>query len=389
MKTLTPAFALMQGAIWAIYGSIYSYSSVYLLSCNLSNTAIGLCLGATIGVCFFLQILAGEVLNRSGRTALMRFLAGCSILLLALCLLLLFLRPGLWAVSPFLAVCLLIQLLPALINSAGVYELQLGAGLNVGVGRGTGSLGCAVCSVVVGRLLVGTDTRPMFVAGLALSAALAVGCLWFHARAAGCPEQQAAAPSGGLNLRFLRLYPTFALVLCGMVLIMLGHTFVSNFLYQITAAKGGNEWDTGIAGAIAAVAELPALFAFGYLSRRASCALWLKLSGLLLVFKLLTAFLAEGVPALWASELLQVGYGLFTVSGIYYASRTIPHRDSISAQAYLGAASTLGVFLSLLLGGGVIDQLGVPMLLLLGTLSAALGTAVVCLATGRRPDGPA
>ena len=389
MKTLTPAFALMQGAIWAIYGSIYSYSSVYLLSCSLSNTAIGLCLGATIGVCFFLQILAGEVLNRSGRTALMSFLAGCSILLLALCLLLLFLRPGLWAVCPFLAACLLIQLLPALINSAGVYELQLGAGLNVGVGRGTGSLGCAVCSVVVGRLLVGTDTRPMFVAGLALSAALAVGCQWFHARAAGCPEQQASAPSGGLNLRFLRLYPTFALVLCGMVLIMLGHTFVSNFLYQITAAKGGNEWDTGIAGAIAAVAELPALFAFGYLSRRASCALWLKLSGLLLVFKLLTAFLAEGVPALWASELLQVGYGLFTVSGIYYASRTIPHRDSISAQAYLGAASTLGVFLSLLLGGGVIDQLGVPMLLLLGTLSAALGTAVVCLATGRRPDGPA
>lgn len=184
------------------------------------------------------------------------------------------------------------------------------------------------------------------------------------------------------------LTPAFALMLSGVVLIMLGHTFVSNFLYQITAAKGGNELDTGIAGAIAAVAELPVLFAFGYLSRRVSCALWLKLSGLLLVLKLLAALLAAAVPALWASELLQIGYGLFTVSGIYYAGLTIPHRDSISAQAYLGAASTLGVFLSLLLGGGIIDQLGVSTLLLLGTLSAALGTGVLCLAMGKPRNCP-
>lgn len=77
MKPLTPAFALMQGAIWAVYGSIYSYSSVYLLSCRLSNTAIGLCLGATIGICFLLQILAGERLNRGGRAALFHFLSSC------------------------------------------------------------------------------------------------------------------------------------------------------------------------------------------------------------------------------------------------------------------------------------------------------------------------
>lgn len=384
MKTLTPAFALMQGAVWAACGSIYGYSSVYLLSCGLSNTAIGLLLGGTIGLCFLCQMLAGEALNRRGRRALRTFLTGCALCMAGLCLLLFFLPPGGASVPLFLAVCLLIQLLPAIINSAGMYEVQLEAALNIGVGRGAGSLGYAVCTVAVGRLLE-TDLKGMFAAGILLSAALAAGSLWFYRRAALRPEDTPApAPKGGADPRFLQSYPRYAFFLTGVVLVMLGHTFVSNYLYQIVDFKGGDELDTGIAGAVAAVSELPALFAFSWLIRRRWCGLWLKLSGGVLLVKLLATLWAPSVPGVWASELLQAGYGLLTISGIYYAGQAVPHRDAIGAQAYLGAASTLGMFFSLLLGGAVIDRLGVPSLLLAGALSAGAGLLILCR-TVRRP----
>lgn len=384
MKTLTPAFALMQGAVWAACGSIYGYSSVYLLSCGLSNTAIGLLLGGTIGLCFLCQMLAGEALNRRGRRALRTFLTGCALCMAGLCLLLFFLPPGGASVPLFLAVCLLIQLLPAIINSAGMYEVQLEAALNIGVGRGAGSLGYAVCTVAVGRLLE-TGLKGMFAAGILLSAALAAGSLWFYRRAALRPEDTPApAPKGGADPRFLQSYPRYAFFLTGVVLVMLGHTFVSNYLYQIVDFKGGDELDTGIAGAVAAVSELPALFAFSWLIRRRWCGLWLKLSGGVLLVKLLATLWAPSVPGVWASELLQAGYGLLTISGIYYAGQAVPHRDAIGAQAYLGAASTLGMFFSLLLGGAVIDRLGVPSLLLAGALSAGAGLLILCR-TVRRP----
>ena len=51
----------------------------------------------------------------------------------------------------------------------------------------------------------------------------------------------------------------------------------------------------------------------------------------------------------------------------------------ISGQAYLHAASTLGVLLSLLTGGAILDHLGVQSLLLTGVAALAAGTIITFL----------
>lgn len=389
MSNVTGAYSLMQAAEWGVDGCLYCYSSFFLLSCGLTNTNIGICMGvASIGS-FFAQILFGEALNRQGRSGLRRFLlAAAGILLLGNVVLLLPIG-RLLAVILFLAGCMLLTMFPAFLDAASMYELQRGVPVDFGIGRGTGSLGYAVCSALVGRLLLRFGTSSIFCTGAVLSAVLIGGILWFFAAAdqqigndyfLEVPTQEKKeSRSNGLNFTFLTAYPRYTVLLTGCVLLMMGHTYTSNFLYQIISHKGGDEGGMGLAAAIAACAEVPVLFLFGRISHRLRCDQWLKLSALLLILKMALGYWAAGTSSFLFSELFQSGYALYVVSSVYYTGAVIPHGDVINGQAYLHAASTLGVLLSLLTGGAILDYFGVQSLLFTGVIALVIGTVITFL----------
>lgn len=389
MSNVTGAYSLMQAAEWGVDGCLYCYSSFFLLSCGLTNTNIGICMGvASIGS-FFAQILFGEALNRQGRSGLRRFLlAAAGILLLGNVVLLLPIG-RLLAVTLFLAGCMLLTMFPAFLDAASMYELQRGVPVDFGIGRGTGSLGYAVCSALVGRLLLRFGTSSIFCTGAVLSTVLIGGILWFFAAADQrigddyflevLTQEKKESRSNGLNVTFLTAYPRYTVLLTGCVLLMMGHTYTSNFLYQIISHKGGDEGGMGLAAAIAACAEVPVLFLFGRISHRLRCDQWLKLSALLLILKMALGYWAAGTSSFLFSELFQSGYALYVVSSVYYTGAVIPHGDVINGQAYLHAASTLGVLLSLLTGGAILDYFGVQSLLFTGVIALVIGTVITFL----------
>lgn len=389
MSNVTGAYSLMQAAEWGVDGCLYCYSSFFLLSCGLTNTNIGICMGvASIGS-FFAQILFGEALNRQGRSGLRRFLlAAAGILLLGNVVLLLPIG-RLLAVTLFLAGCMLLTMFPAFLDAASMYELQRGVPVDFGIGRGTGSLGYAVCSALVGRLLLRFGTSSIFCTGAVLSAVLIGGILWFFAAADQqigddyflevLTQEKKESRSNGLNFTFLTAYPRYTVLLTGCVLLMMGHTYTSNFLYQIISHKGGDEGGMGLAAAIAACAEVPVLFLFGRISHRLRCDQWLKLSALLLILKMALGYWAAGTSSFLFSELFQSGYALYVVSSVYYTGAVIPHGDVINGQAYLHAASTLGVLLSLLTGGAILDYFGVQSLLFTGVIALVIGAVITFL----------
>lgn len=389
MSNVTGAYSLMQAAEWGVDGCLYCYSSFFLLSCGLTNTNIGICMGvASIGS-FFAQILFGEALNRQGRSGLRRFLlAAAGILLLGNVVLLLPIG-RLLAVTLFLAGCMLLTMFPAFLDAASMYELQRGVPVDFGIGRGTGSLGYAVCSALVGRLLLRFGTSSIFCTGAVLSAVLIGGILWFFAAADQqigddyflevLTQEKKESRSNGLNFTFLTAYPRYTVLLTGCVLLMMGHTYTSNFLYQIISHKGGDEGGMGLAAAIAACVEVPVLFLFGRISHRLRCDQWLKLSALLLILKMALGYWAAGIFSFLFSELFQSGYALYVVSSVYYTGAVIPHGDVINGQAYLHAASTLGVLLSLLTGGAILDYFGVQSLLFTGVIALVIGTVITFL----------
>ena len=389
MSNVTRAYSLMQAAEWGVDGCLYCYSSLFLLSCGLTNTNIGICMGvASIGS-FFAQILFGEALNRQGRSGLRRFLLAAAGSLLLGNVVLLLPIGRLLAVTLFLAGCMLLTMFPAFLDAASMYELQRGVPVDFGIGRGTGSLGYAACSALVGRLLLRFGIPSIFCTGAALSTVLIGGILWFFAAAdqqigdeyfLEVPiQEKKESRSNGLNFTFLTAYPRYTVLLTGCVLLMMGHTYTSNFLYQIISHKGGDEGGMGLAAAIAACAEVPVLFLFGRISHRLRCDQWLKLSALLLILKMALGYWAAGTSSFLFSELFQSGYALYVVSSVYYTGAVIPHGDVINGQAYLHAASTLGVLLSLLTGGAILDYFGVQSLLFIGIIALVIGTVITFL----------
>ena len=284
---------------------------------------------------------------------------------------------------------MLLTMFPAFLDAASMYELQRGVPVDFGIGRGTGSLGYAACSALVGRLLLRFGIPSIFCTGAALSTVLIGGILWFFAAAdqqigddyfLEVPTQEKKeSRSNGLNFTFLTAYPRYTVLLTGCVLLMMGHTYTSNFLYQIISHKGGDEGGMGLAAAIAACAEVPVLFLFGRISHRLRCDQWLKLSALLLILKMALGYWAAGTSSFLFSELFQSGYALYVVSSVYYTGAVIPHGDVINGQAYLHAASTLGVLLSLLTGGAILDYFGVQSLLFTGVIALVIGTVITFL----------
>ncbi|MDO4345120.1 MAG: hypothetical protein Q4C50_09990 [Eubacteriales bacterium] len=395
MSRATVSYFFLQAGEWALEGCLYCYSSVFLLSCGLSNTFIGILLGIAVMLSFLGQIFLGEFFNLHGQASLRKFfLAGGLFLILSNFLLFLGL-PNWLAILLFMLCCLLLQIFPAFLNSAAMVEIQSGVPLNYGVGRGGGSLGYALCASFMGSLILSRGVSAMFLCGLFLSVLFIISAVCFFyicARQRTCSPAKPSGKSAGAGAQFhpgfLKKYRRYSIILLGTVILMAGHTYMSNFIYQVVSSKGGNEASVGIASAIAACCEFPVLFLFGRMKGKLRCDSWFKLSCLLLTLKMGLTLLAPTLPLIYLSEVLQMGYALFMVSSVYYTGTLIPREDTISSQSYLNAASTLGVLISLLSGGVLIDSLGIPALLTAGLLLLSCGTLIIFLSAQKTEEKP-
>ena len=397
MTKATGSFSVLQAAIWAINGTIYCFSSAYLLSMNLNNTTIGILIGVAIGLCFVGQVVFGRIIDNAPENALSRFIILGAGLMLLMSLLLLLKLPVTAAVAIFLVLCLLQQLLPAFINSAGMSDIQKGFPLDFGIGRGFGSFGYAVFSITTGALITAFGYRIIFVISAVLSSVLILSMLGYVRvmdgyavkAAAAAKRQSSESRQKQAQKSFLRRYERFAVFLVGITIVMVGHTFMSNFIYQIIRFKGGDTSSTGLASAIAAFSEIPVMFVFLRLLKRARCDTWLHISLTFLILKMLGVYFANSMHWVYIAQIAQMpGFALFAVSSAYYTGAVILHDDVVKGQTYFSAATMLGVFVSLLMGGVIIDKLGIQALLLTGVVIMVLGSLIVFFATTRVEKAP-
>ena len=89
----------------------------------------------------------------------------------------------------------------------------------------------------------------------------------------------------------------------------------------------------------------------------------------------------------YAVQLIQMlAWAVIAVASVYYINAVMEPEDAVKGQALYTMAYTLGSVLGALLGGWIIDALGVDAMLLFGTASAIVGTAVVCRFTQKATD---
>lgn len=121
---------------------------------------------------------------------------------------------------------------------------------------------------------------------------------------------------------------------------------------------------------------------FGLLLKIMKCHNWFKLSGIFFFLKNLGTLLAWNIPSFYAVQLLQIlAFAVITVSSVYYINSIMDSGDAVKGQAYYASTLTLANVIGSVLGGWLLDAMGVPALLAVGTVCAGIGAVILLLFT--------
>lgn len=384
MKNRTLGYALIQSFFWVCYAAVMGFVSMYLLQAGFDNSQVGLMIAAAGLLSALLQPVVAAYADRPGSMSLGALIRLSGLATLACALGLIFIR-GNKALTGLLygLSMVLLQLTTPLVNALGIATVNSGEKMNFGVARGFGSLGYAAAAYLIGLLAqrFGAVTVPIcMAAGFAFMVLSVTGY-------GPVKRENAPAAERGKKGGFLRRYPRYAAVLAGLVLIFVSHVVLNSFIYQIVEFKGGGSQEMGVAMAFASLIELPIMFLFGWMLKRARCHVWFRLAGVFFFLKCLGTLLCGDIPGFYAVQLFQMfGWALMTVSSVFYINAIMAPEDSVKGQACFTMSMTLGNVVGAIAAGRILDALGVQAMLAFGTASALAGAVIVLIFAQRTEE---
>ena len=382
IKNRTAGYAAIQSFFWMCYASIMGFVSMYLLQAGFDNSQVGILIAGAGLLSALLQPVVAAYADKPGSLSLGRLitLAGGAALVCAVGLVL---SRGSMAVTGLLytGCMVLLQMTTPLVNALGIAAVNGGENLNFGIARGFGSLGYAAAAYLIGLLAnrFGPVTVPVC---MGLGFALMLASVKAFGRVdskAGDAEKKPASKGG-----FLGRYPRYAVVLVGLVPIFVSHVVLNSFTFQIVQAKGGTSREMGVAMSFASLIELPVMFLFGWMLKKAKSHVWFRISGVFFFLKCLGTLLCTKIAGFYAVQLFQIfGWALMTVSAVFYINAIMAPEDSVKGQAFYTMSMTLGNVLGAIVAGRILDRMGVQAMLIFGTVSALVGAVIVLVFTQR------
>ena len=378
----TPYYALIQGLYWAIFCLMVGFASVFLLDRGFTNGQIGLILGLSYLLSAILQPVVGSMFSRQG-VRLNIAIACAYIPVAALSLAVLTLPLGRVPLAAMLAIMFTVQsMMQPSVNALHQNFEALGRPVNFGLARGVGSAAYALSSFAMGRLL--TRLSPSILPGAYGAAVAALILALFLARVPSSAGQTGPEKGGASYAEILRRQPSLALFLVGVGCMFLTYSFIDNFLVQIILSIGGSSGDLGTAITLSAMTELPAMLLFARFSRRGKGVRLFMISIWFWLAKDVLTLLAPNPRVLYAVQLLNFASCAVYVPGMMdYMRHVLPETQLLRGATLAGTATTLGSLLATILGGWLMDAVGVRTALLVVQFFAGFGTLLLTLALSR------
>ena len=385
-------YMLIQIMTWGGYGVIICYCSNFLKSMEFLDSHVSMVMGTASVLALIVQLLLAELIERTRFFETSKMIAGQGIMILFAGILM-FQNTHIIAIAVLgIAIgCIAVQTLPSLSNSLATESEQSGKNVNFPVARGMGSLAYSLLTFLAGRFIgitgIHAITVLMMIAGsvLCLSAVLFQKTAKLHVYQDSAENPAADHPekpdSTSIKI-FFQKYRFLIPFLIGSTLLYINHNLLSTFMQQITEAKGAGATEQGTAIAIAGMLELPAMFGFSWLLKKASCAKWLRFSGICFLMKAVIILLAPNYIWLYIAQIFQMGgFALYTVGSVEYVGSRIEVQDAVRAQTYLATTITAGSLIALYFGGFICQYAGVSAMVCTAAVLALLGFLFVCKAT--------
>ena len=378
-KNVTLYYGLIMATYSVGYVTMSAFSSLYLLDIGLSNGMVGILLAIASMVSVLLQPPVGNLIDKNPKISTKGALLSMGIIIFLLGLII--------VINPVKSITfttiiygfdiMLLMLAQPFLNALGMDAINYGYPINFGVGRSMGSMGYALGSFAFGRIsiIVGPKSVP-----IAFSIAFMILCVLLFIY----PVQKIETlPSDEISdekenpFLFLLKYKKFAVMLLGLILVYFSHALINTFNLQIVVSKNGNSADMGSATAIAAVCELITMLIFPLYLKKFRLSSLMRFSCIFFVLKTFFSFLVTNVLSFFIIQGFQMfGWGIMSMGIVYYVNDLVGETDKAQGQAYAGMAYTIAAVLATFLGGNIIDQLGVNMMLIIGSIAALIGSVI-------------
>ncbi len=370
-KRVNILYALIMVFYFMTMTVICNYASAYLLDRGFSNSQIGLLLGICSLLTIVLQQAAATFVTRTG-FSLGKFVAISYIVLaVAAVLLLLFQMQGILFAVAFGAVHIILNTLQPSVNSLYLGYEQMGYKINYALCRGIGSASFSISALIAGQLLLHMNIRTLPILYLIPAVIFSILVFLFQA-----PNVQPESEEKKKTNLF-REYPHFTMFLVGIALIATAHSFVETYLLQIMQRIGGDVGNLGVAVAISSITELPAMMLYRRLYKKFGNRHLLMFAGWMWCLKCILLMIAPNVYVIYAAELLQfVSYAIYVPAAARHINHALPKSEILHGQALAGSAFTAGGLVATIVGGRLIDTIGMRPTLFIIQLISVVGVSV-------------
>ncbi|HKZ69927.1 MAG TPA: MFS transporter [Anaerolineales bacterium] len=241
-----------------------------------------------------------------------------------------------------------------LMDSAAI-EIAETSGTSFGQLRLGGTIGFMIFSVIIGKLLTFISLAWIFYAYMFFMALAALTALALPGR-----RRHWNAPMAQ-GVRALLNQPALLVFLIAAFLIGIALTAAQYFFPLYVRRIGGDSNLLGIAGAIAALSEMPVFFNAKRLLKRINnlwLAVFIATAGYVVRWYALSLTVTP-TGVLFVQLLHGVSFGLFIISGVAYVESQAPPGLSATAQAlFIAAMWGLGAFVGSLGGGIIFERFG-------------------------------
>ena len=353
----TAHYALIQVLFNAACVAIFGFSSVYLKAQGLNDSQIGIVLALGTGINVITQPLLGSLADRTRRLSLNRLIALFYLVALGAAGVLL---PG--GLAPvvvaglFVLLNFAVSISETFTNSLAMEQVNRGVNLNFGLARGIGSVGYAVASLALGKIVAAhTESAVMpFVIVFCILSILALLPFGHGTQRRESMEKQS------LNLlAFIRENRRFCLFVAGVALMYYCYSVRASYMYQIVLSIGGDVAQFGSISAFTAFIELPAMAAYPILSKKFKTRTIVLFAAVCFVVRTLIICFAPSMAWIYVSQAMQmVSYALFIPASVYYVNELVGESNRNKGQTFLGMGQSLSSICASLLGGMMLTAAG-------------------------------
>lgn len=377
-------FAVSQGTYWMGFASIASYATAYLSYRGMDNTQIGLTSSLGSAMAIVLQLILSNVLDKHPEVRIKKLIS-----------VLFFIGLAAQAAIAFLPLPIACMILAYSLSNAmelsnnGYLNAQFVQFNNVGIPakfgwpRGVGSLCYAIAAFTYGKLVEAYSPDVLMLCYLVGTGICVITVLVMPDPYAGKGVPVARQETQHTSYKEMLLgNPTLLVLLICILLNGIGNQAGYAFILRVVERMGCGTVEYGISEFIRAAAEVPALFASGFLLKHFKVKSMMAASFFFFGLRLLILAFAPSIGWVYfASTINMLCVGLNAFSSVMLVNSIVRENEKVRGQSLCILCGTVGSIVGSAYGGVMLDTVGLQAMMLTSfvfCLVACLGMVFFC-----------